>query len=182
MPSSPPDLNAAASLIDQAQGVIDGAWRELLSRGGVDGNQTLAYDLAHAASALAAARSCLRYGARGDVEARLVVAFLALALGDLATKVLGRESHWGVTRGWFTPFEAFVSNYRDPAFLSSLAESPGPRHLGEDFEMVAQVFHRFAQEQVRPLVCGEAPGKANRQRIWTERFHCRVYFRRRRHT
>ncbi|HXC19507.1 MAG TPA: acyl-CoA dehydrogenase family protein, partial [Acidimicrobiales bacterium] len=35
-------------------------------------------------------------------------------------------------------------------FVAGLAETPGPRHLGDDFEMVADTFHRFALEQVRP--------------------------------
>ena len=47
-------------------------------------------------------------------------------------------------------FAEFVATYRDPTFVASLAESPGPRHLGEDFEMVADTFHRFAAEKVRP--------------------------------
>jgi (2S)-methylsuccinyl-CoA dehydrogenase len=150
MPAPPLDLDVAASLIDQAQSVIDAALKELLARGGVDDNQLFAYDLAHAASALATARSSLAYAAKGDVEAQLFAAFLAIALSDLATRVLGREALWGVGDAWFEPFQPFVATYRDPTFLSGLAETPGPRHLGEDFEMVRTLFHRFAEEQVRP--------------------------------
>jgi (2S)-methylsuccinyl-CoA dehydrogenase len=150
MPTPPPDITTAQDLVERAQSVIDAALRELASRGGVDENQTLAYDLAHAASAVTTARACLNYAARGDVEARLVAAFLALALSDLATRVLGREQAWGVASDWYEPFAAFVATYRDPTFLSTLAETSGPRHLGEDFEMVADTFHRFALEQVRP--------------------------------
>jgi len=51
---------------------------------------------------------------------------------------------------WYRPFAAFVTTYRDPQFVAGLAENAGPRHLGEDFEMVADTFHRFALEQVRP--------------------------------
>jgi (2S)-methylsuccinyl-CoA dehydrogenase len=144
------DLTDAATLIDQAQSVIDGGLAQLAQRGGVDQNQTLAYDLAHAASAVATARACLAYGAKGDVEARLVAAFLTLALSDLATRVLGREALWGVRQDWYEPFAGFVATYRDPKFVAALAETPGDRHLGEDFEMVAHLFHRFALEQVRP--------------------------------
>ena len=144
------DLDVTAALIDHAQSVIDGALREILARGGVDKNEGLAYDLAHAASALATARSCLGYAAKGENEARLVAAFLALTLADLSNRVLGREALWGVELTWFAPFQAFVSTYRAPSFLASLAESPGPRHLGEDFAMVGELFHRFAEEQVRP--------------------------------
>jgi len=150
MPSLPLDLDVATSLIDQAQSVVDAGLKELLARGGVDDNQVFAYDLAHAASAVATARSSLAYAAKGDEEARLFAAFLAIALSDLAARVLGREALWGVRDQWFAPFQPFVAAYRDPTFLSGLAETPGARHLGEDFEMVSALFHRFAEEQVRP--------------------------------
>ena len=69
---------------------------------------------------------------------------------DLAGRVLGREAQWGAAMQWYEPFADFVTTYRDPAFLSTLAETPGDRHLDQDFAMVANVFHRFAEEQVRP--------------------------------
>ena len=144
------DLDLAATIIDRAQTIVNGALSELSSRGGVEENETLAYDLAHAASALAVARSCLAYAAKGDVEGQLVGAFLALALADLATRVLGREAIWGVRTDWFSPFQEFVAAFRDSSFLTTLAETPGPRHLSEDFAMVGDVFHRFAEEQIRP--------------------------------
>jgi (2S)-methylsuccinyl-CoA dehydrogenase len=144
------DLYVATDLIHQSEVVVEGALRELASRGGVDENESLAYDLAHAASALATARSCLNYAAQGDEEAKLVAAFLALVFTDLAARVLGREAYWKVDATWFAPFQSFVATYREPTFLASLAESPGPRHLGEDFSMVSETFHRFAEAQVRP--------------------------------
>ncbi|MCU1362899.1 MAG: putative acyl-CoA dehydrogenase [Acidimicrobiaceae bacterium] len=150
MTPSPLDLDVAQELLARADGVIDGALKELVVRGGIDANESFAYDLAHAASALATARSSLAYAAKGEDEARLVAAFLAVALSDLATSVLGRESTWNVEPDWFRPFHAFVATHRDPTFLSLLAETPGPRHLGDDFSMVGATFHRFAVEQVRP--------------------------------
>ncbi len=144
------DLARASQLVSDAQSVIDSATAALRDSGGIDANQTLAYDVAHAASALATARASLAYAAHGEVESQLVAAFLALALSDLATRVLGREALWAAPEDWYRPFANFVSTYRDPKFVASLAESPGPRHLGEDFEMVADTFHRFAAEQVRP--------------------------------
>ncbi len=150
MPTPPLDLTAASQLVRDAHTVIDGALVQLAERGGVDAHQTLAYDVAHAASALATAEACLDYAAHGHDESQLVAAFLALALSDLATRVLGREALWGVSDQWFEPFASFVATYRDPAFLTSLAEIEGPRHLGEEFTMVGETFHRFALEQVRP--------------------------------
>ena len=58
MPTPSLDLAEAASLIERAQSIIDGAVHELKSRGGVDERQTLAYDVAHGASAVATARAC----------------------------------------------------------------------------------------------------------------------------
>jgi len=150
MPTTSRDLNAASLLIEQAQRIIDGAIKELARTGGIDKNETLAYDIAHASSAIATARACLSYAAHGDTEADLTLAFLALAFSDLAQRMLGREDHWGASKTWYEPFSTFVATYRDPKFLATLAESPGDRHLDEDFQMVADMFHRFSAEQVRP--------------------------------
>ena len=48
------------------------------------------------------------------------------------------------------PAEPFVAAFRDPAFLASLADEQGDRHLDADFELVRETFHRFADEQIRP--------------------------------
>jgi (2S)-methylsuccinyl-CoA dehydrogenase len=150
MPESAFDVDVAEQLIVQADAVVIGALRQLRERGGIDANETLAYDLSHSASALAAARSSLAYAQQGLDESRLVAIFLAMTLSDLAARTIGRESLWGVELGWFEPFQAFVATYREPAFLAAVAETPGDRHLGDDFEMVASTFHRFAEEEVRP--------------------------------
>ncbi|MHB2028210.1 MAG: acyl-CoA dehydrogenase family protein [Acidimicrobiales bacterium] len=144
------DLDTASALIQSAQTVVSGALKQLKDSGGIEPNETLAYDVAHAASALAAAASSLRYANHGEDESRLVGAFLAIVLSDLASRVLGRERLWGVEPAWFATFQPFVNAYRDPSFLSGLAETPGARHLGEDFTLVSETFHRFAMEQVRP--------------------------------
>ena len=91
-----------------------------------------------------------QYGARGDLEARIAAAFAADVLADLAGKVAGRELLWGVEGDWIEPVGEFMAAERDPAVLADLAGREGPRHLGEDFELVRQTFHRFAEEKVRP--------------------------------
>jgi (2S)-methylsuccinyl-CoA dehydrogenase len=149
MPTPPLDLDVATDLVEQAQRVIDSAVQELKKLGGPDQYQSLAYDIAHGASAVATARAAMVYGAKGDDESKLAAAFLALVLGDVASRVLGREELWGLSADWYEPFAGFVVTYRAPSFLASLAETPGPRHLGEDFQSVAEHFHRFADEQVR---------------------------------
>ncbi len=45
----------------------------------------------------------------------------------------------------------FVTAFRDPAFVASLADTPGPRHLDPDFELVQDTFRRFADEKLKPI-------------------------------
>ncbi len=144
------DLSNAAEIIAAAQRLLDGAVDQLAARGGIDENQTLAYDIAHASSAIATARFNLDYAAKGSTESNLTAAFLAGAITDLAGRVIGRESTWGFAADWYAPFASFVETYRDPKFLGSLADKPGPRHLDEAFQMVGDTFHRFAEQEVRP--------------------------------
>ncbi|HEY1830686.1 MAG TPA: acyl-CoA dehydrogenase family protein [Acidimicrobiales bacterium] len=145
-----PVLAAAAEAVELAQHLVELACATVKANGGVDANQVVAYDVSHAAAAVATARATLEYGARGADEERIAAAFVADVLADLAGKVSGRELAWGVGPGWLEPAAAFVAAQRDPALLASLASVPGPRHLGEDFELVRETFHRFAEEKVRP--------------------------------
>jgi (2S)-methylsuccinyl-CoA dehydrogenase len=143
-------LSDASDAVDLAQHVVDQACAAVRANGGVDANQVVAYDVAHAAAAVATARATLDYGSLGEVEARLATAFVADALADLAGRVSGREAAWGVEPGWGDAAAGFVAAHRDPAFLAGLATVDGPRHLGDDFELVRVTFHRFAEEKVRP--------------------------------
>ena len=145
-----PDLTQAASAVALAQEVVDKAVGALVANGGIDANQVVAYDLAHAASAVGTARSTLTYGAKGDIEARIACAFIADALRDLGQRMVGREQLFGVEPGWMAPVAGFVTAFCDPDFLASLVGQTGPRHLDQDFELVADTFHRFAEEQIRP--------------------------------
>jgi (2S)-methylsuccinyl-CoA dehydrogenase len=145
-----PSLTDAAQAVDLAQELVDQACAAVRGHGGTEANQVVAYDVAHAAAAVATARAALDYGALGDVEARIAGAFVGDTVADLAGKVAGREQLWGVERGWFEPVSDFVDAERDPPVLAGLAGLEGPRHLGEDFELVRETFHRFAEEKVRP--------------------------------
>jgi (2S)-methylsuccinyl-CoA dehydrogenase len=136
--------------VTQAQSVVDAGVAALVGAGGPDAAQVLAYDIAHAAAAVRTAEAVLTYGALGDTEARIACAFVADAVADLATRTIGRSREWGVAADWMAPVEEFVSTFRDPEFLSSLAEQEGPRHLDADFELLRETFHRFAAEQIRP--------------------------------
>ena len=146
-----PDLNAAAAAVELAKAVTDGAARHLASLGDLDANQVVAYDLAHAAAAVENARAILDYGAKGDVEARIACAFVADAVYDVSTRILGREEDWGTEPGALAEAHGFLRTYRSPAFLAGLAGEQGPRHLDSDFEMVQDTFRRFAEDEVRPV-------------------------------
>ncbi len=149
-PVPAPDLPAAAEALALAQSVVDRGIAALVGAGGPDTAQVLAYDIAHAASAVRTAEALLGYGSHGDAEARMACAFAADAVADLAGRTIGRSGQWGVAADWMAPAEAFVATFRDPAFLAPMADQPGNRHLDSDFELVRETFHRFAEEQIRP--------------------------------
>jgi (2S)-methylsuccinyl-CoA dehydrogenase len=149
-----PDLHAATQVIELAEGVVATAVRHLQTSGGPDACQTLAYDLAHASAQVATARNLLDYGAKsgpgGDVEARIACAFTADMAHDLITRLCGREHLWGVQPAPMRESHPFMATYRDPAFVASLAETPGPTHLADDFAMVADTFRSFADNEIKP--------------------------------
>jgi (2S)-methylsuccinyl-CoA dehydrogenase len=144
------DLAGAANAVDLAQELVDQACASIRGRGGIDANQVVAYDVAHAAAAVGTARAALKYGEQGEVEAAIASAFAADVVADLAGKVAGREALWGVEPGWTTPVSTFLEAQREPSVLAALAVTDGSRHLGEDFELVRETFHRFAEDKVRP--------------------------------
>jgi (2S)-methylsuccinyl-CoA dehydrogenase len=145
-----PDLMAASAALAVAQSAVDAGIAALAAAGGPDRAQVLAYDVAHAAAAVRTAGAALTYGSHGDTEARIACAFAADAVADLSARTIGRTRDWGIAGDWMAPAEWFVATFRDPEFLSSLAEVEGPRHLDADFELVRETFHRFAEEQIRP--------------------------------
>ena len=152
-PADPPtaaDLGAAADAVARCEQVVIDATRALATAGGADTNQVVAYDLAHAASATATARSALDYGAHGELEARMACAFVADVVADLAAKIVGRALLWGVEASALSRTEEFVRAHRHPATLAGLCGEQGPRHLSEEFELARDTFHRFAEQEVRP--------------------------------
>ncbi|HEY1652705.1 MAG TPA: acyl-CoA dehydrogenase family protein [Acidimicrobiales bacterium] len=144
------DLAGAAAAVDLAQELVDQACASIRGRGGIDANQVVAYDVAHAAAAVGTARAALQYGEQGKVEAAIAAAFVGDVVADLVGKVAGREALWGIEPGWATPVASFLEAEREPSVLAALAATEGPRHLAEDFELVRETFHRFAEEKVRP--------------------------------
>jgi len=158
-------LPAAAAAVDCAADVVGAATSHLARAATVDGrisvarldeHQVLGYDLAHAASAVEAARVMLTYAEHGEVESLLARAFVADAVADLGAKLLGRESLWGVDASLLADALPFVEAHRTPEFLESVAATldrtgTGPSHLPDDFELAAETFHRFAEDKIRPV-------------------------------
>jgi (2S)-methylsuccinyl-CoA dehydrogenase len=159
MPAAPaPDLEAAARAVELAKTVV-GACADRLAAAGpgaLEAEQVVSYDLAHAAAGVAIADAFLDYGALGETEARLACAFAADVTHDVATKVLGRESAWGLDpagpggSGALDAALPFVRAFRSPDFLAALCGEQGSRHLDADFELVQDTFRRFAEEKIRP--------------------------------
>ena len=143
-------LTDCAAALDVAQAVVDSGIARL-ANDGIDENQVLAYDVAHAASGVMAARGLLGYGTKGTDEAKITVAFAADVVADLAQKLFGRETEWGVAPNALDGAREFTAAYRSPEFIASLATTSGPRHLTEDFEMVQDTFRRFAEDKLVPI-------------------------------
>jgi (2S)-methylsuccinyl-CoA dehydrogenase len=149
----PPDLEGAAGAVRVARSTLERAAAHLAAQGQetIDDNQAVAYDLAHAAAAVETAHAAIEYGSAGPVEAALGTAFAAEAVWDVASRILGRESIWGLDGGELSETLPFVAAHRDPAWLASVAGDAGPRHLDPDFEMVAETFRRFGEEKIVPV-------------------------------
>ncbi len=135
-------VNAMQTIVERALDSISGL--------DLDEHQLVAYDIAHAASAVAAARSLLAYAAHGDPERVLATAFVAEAAHDIFCRIAGRSRSWGADTTSLSTLDDLMSSGRSPAVLSSLAAGTSP-HLDPDFELVAETFRRFADDRLMPV-------------------------------
>jgi (2S)-methylsuccinyl-CoA dehydrogenase len=143
------ELDQAAAALDCAQRVVHHGIAGLRETG-VDVAQVVAYDVAHAAAAVATARAAVDYGRHGDVEARIACAFVADVVAGLRAKIAGRAASWRAGEDLLDPADDFVTAHRDPEALAALCGEQGPRHLPEEFQLARETFHRFAENEVRP--------------------------------
>ena len=149
--SSPtPDLTRAAEATELARRVVEQGVRTLAALGGPDDQQVLAYDLAHSAAAVETARSLNDYSRKGNTEALITCAFVADMLHEVSARLLGREDMWGVEKNPLADAHDFMTTFREPEFLASLAFTAGPRHLEDEFEMVQDTFRSFATKVIAP--------------------------------
>ena len=135
---------------DVARGIVRKGIATLVASGGPDVQQQLAYDIAHSAAAVETASSLIDYGAKGETEGLITCAFVADMVHEVASRILGRESLWGVDAQPFAATMDFVATYRDPDFVASLSATAGPRHLDDEFEMVQDTFRGFATKVIAP--------------------------------
>ncbi|MGB0502274.1 MAG: acyl-CoA dehydrogenase, partial [Acidimicrobiales bacterium] len=133
-----PTLSAATAAVSTMEAVVDAALGRLAIVD-IDEHQVVAYDIAHGAAAVASARNLLGYGAHGEAEERLTVAFVADVAHDLATRLLGREADWGVERGALDGIHDFMAAGRAPELLASLIGG-APSHLDEDMQLASDTF------------------------------------------
>ncbi len=150
-------VDVAAALVDRAASRLaeHSADGTRISTGRLDQHQILAYDLAHVASAVEAARVMVRYAERGAFESQIAHVFVADVVADLTSRMVGREDLWGASLDELAPAAAFVAAHRAPALLDELGArvleaGEGPAHLPDGFELVAETFRRFAEDQIRP--------------------------------
>ena len=115
--------------------------------------QLLAYDVAHSAAGLECARTAAEYGERGEAEAAVACIFAADALVDLMSRVAGREEEWGTAPGAWADMPRFLNEARKSSWIASQAglAVESPRHLDDDFQMVADSFGRFATDRIAPV-------------------------------
>ncbi len=158
-------LLTASVAVETAAGVVDSAAARLaeacadggrISVAKLDEHQVVAYDLAHAAAAVEGSRAMLAYAEHGALESMYARAYIADAIWDLATRITARSTEWGVGADALDTAMPFVEEHRSSAFLEGLADEvathgSGPNHLSDDFELVAETFHRFAEDKIRPV-------------------------------
>ncbi|MFU8839945.1 MAG: acyl-CoA dehydrogenase family protein [Nitriliruptoraceae bacterium] len=129
-----------------------------IDAGRLDAHQAVAYDLASLSSAQAAARALLAQAEGGSaLEAQLALVAAADVAADLLARLAGREAEVGLDRDLLGEVADALAVGRSAALLQGLGEQvlatgeAGPRHLGEDLEMVRQTFRRFAEDKVMPV-------------------------------
>jgi (2S)-methylsuccinyl-CoA dehydrogenase len=161
--TDPLDYGAAA--VDVAAQIVDTAADRLaasandggrISVARLDEHQVLAYDLAHAAAGVEGSRAMLAYAEHGELESMLARAYIADAVWDLGTRLLGRAAAWGVDADALAGAMPFVEAHRSAAFLGALGDEvvkhgSGPNHLSDDFELVGETFRRFAEDKIKPV-------------------------------
>jgi (2S)-methylsuccinyl-CoA dehydrogenase len=146
-----PDLAAAATVTEIASGVVEAATRRLAAAGSIDDQPGVGLRRRPRRRRADVRPGPARLRLQGRRRGPDHRAFIADALAELGAKLFGREAEWGVAPDALDGARDFVATYRAADFLASLANTDGPRHLGDDFEMVQDAFRRFAEDKIMPI-------------------------------
>ncbi|MGV9378155.1 acyl-CoA dehydrogenase family protein [Nonomuraea sp. NPDC003707] len=166
----------ARAVVEALRGVVGRAAAHVAS---ADRDQAVAYDVASMSAAVAAAGALLDHVADPDAGhlggpgvdpgaghgadpgpghgADLALLYAADVAADLAGRLTGRESLWGVDGTALDGVAAHVAAGRDPAFLERVAErvlatrEAGPRHLSAELQLVRAAFREFAADRIAPV-------------------------------
>jgi (2S)-methylsuccinyl-CoA dehydrogenase len=162
------DLDLARDVIDSMNSAVESLARTLnkLKDDEIENQQILLYDLAHSAAGLYMASNCLNTLDSGDNSTdrnkmsdensnlknqMLALGFIADVAHDLVSKTYGRLESWGLSANFDTIITPFISKFRDPNFLELLWDITPVTSLDSDFELVAETFRRFAEEEIIPV-------------------------------
>src|SRR6476661_4333927 len=124
-------LSPARVAVDAAHDVIARASARLadlatdgdrISVARLDEHQVLAYDLAHAAAGLEGSRAMLEYAEHGEIESMLARAYVADAVSELSSRLVGRASTWGSGLDSLAPAMQFVEDHKSPSFLTAIGD------------------------------------------------------------
>ncbi|MFV2039197.1 MAG: acyl-CoA dehydrogenase family protein, partial [Acidimicrobiales bacterium] len=113
-------------------------------------DQSLMYDLAHAAAAVAMADSALTYAAHGPDELRLAAIFVGRVVADLGAGLWRAGDLWGVELEALGPARDFLRATGHPDYVAPAAAAPGGTHLRDDLALVADTFRRFGEDRIAP--------------------------------
>ncbi len=162
------DLDLARDVIDSMNSAVESLARTLnkLKDDEIENQQVFLYDLAHSAAGLYMASNCLNTLDSGDNSTdrnkiadensnlknkMLALGFIADVAHDLVSKTYGRLESWGLSANFDKIITPFISKFRDPNFLELLWDITPVTSLDSDFELVAETFRRFAEEEIIPV-------------------------------
>jgi (2S)-methylsuccinyl-CoA dehydrogenase len=146
---SPTDTtDEAAAALDEVERIVRGALAQLASEPEPEAHQSLLYDLAHTASALAVARSFLTYADHGPAEEHLVRVFSADVLRQAGGAVFGAEAAWATGASALDRARRFVAANGTAGVIAEASHSPGEAHLSDEYRLLAETFRRFGSDRI----------------------------------
>ncbi len=145
------DIAELEGVVSICASFVDRSIRNFKEHLSLDNDQAIAYDLAHIASSVQAANSALNYARKGSLHLRLTQAYVGDVAHQIVSSSLGREYVFAIDAYEYDTLHQFLSKYRAPSFLASIADTPGDRGLDGEFELLQDTFRRFAEQRLLPI-------------------------------